>query len=128
MTYYKYDEHTMRVQNKFNSRYEKTDSCWNYKARLNKDGYGHVSININGKEHVLRAHRYSWIMANQRDWPDDKPVARHTCNNPACVNPDHIIPGTQKENVKDMIDAGRSKLRNGWPKGMPRKKQNDPNN
>jgi hypothetical protein len=121
MTYYKYDEKTIKVQSRFESNYDKTDTCWNYKSRLNKEGYGHLSINIDGKEHTLRAHRYSWMIANKKDWPEESPVARHTCNNPSCVNPEHIVPGTQKENVKDMIDSGRSKLRNGWPKGLSRK-------
>jgi hypothetical protein len=60
-----------------------------------------------------------WILANKQDWPEDKPVARHTCNNPACVNPDHIIPGTQYENVHDMIAAGRNILPQ-WIKGTIR--------
>ena len=123
MTYYKYDEHTIKAQSRFDKNYDKTDNCWNYKSRLNKEGYGHISINIAKKEHVLRAHRFSWMIANQQDWPADKPVARHICNNPACVNPAHIIPGTQQENVQDMIKSGRSKLRNGWPKGLSRKKK-----
>ena len=34
-------------------------------------------------------------------------VARHTCNNPWCVNPSHIISGTHSDNQRDMTKAGR---------------------
>ena len=121
MTYYKYDDFLINAQRRFDKHYDKTDSCWNYKHRLNQDGYGHIGITVEGKDHTLRAHRYSWIMANKQDWPADKPVARHSCNNPACVNPEHIIPGTQKENIDDAIRAGTHNTFTGWPKGKPRK-------
>ncbi len=34
-------------------------------------------------------------------------VSRHTCDNPACINPDHIIPGTARDNMKDRDERGR---------------------
>ena len=122
MTYYKYDDYLINAQRRFEKHYDKTDSCWNYKHRLNQDGYGHLSISVEGKEHTLRAHRYSWIIANKQDWPVDKPVARHMCHNPACVNPEHILPGTQQENVDDAIKIGNHYKLPGWPKGMRRSK------
>ena len=33
-------------------------------------------------------------------------ISRHLCNNPSCVNPEHIVAGTQKENIQDQINAG----------------------
>lgn len=38
-------------------------------------------------------------------------VVRHTCDNPRCINPLHLILGTQAQNVQDAIDRGR------WPSG-----------
>jgi hypothetical protein len=35
-------------------------------------------------------------------------IIRHTCDNPKCINPEHLIPGTTKENSQDMISRGRS--------------------
>lgn len=35
-------------------------------------------------------------------------VVRHTCDNPRCINPFHLIRGTQKENVQDSVDRGRN--------------------
>jgi hypothetical protein len=107
MTYYKYDEHTIKAADRFAGYYTKNESgCWEWNLYKDADGYGQFTININKKKKVLRAHRFSWLIANQQDWPDNKPVARHICNNPCCVNPDHILPGTVKENAEDAIKAG----------------------
>lgn len=77
----------------FNKKIDKTSSCWIWKGQLdNRLPYGVFA--------GLKAHRLSWIIKNQTDWPTDK-IARHTCHNPSCVNPDHIIPGTYKENWED---------------------------
>jgi hypothetical protein len=35
-------------------------------------------------------------------------VARHTCDNVWCINPDHIIPGTRYDNVQDRVTRGRN--------------------
>jgi hypothetical protein len=37
----------------------------------------------------------------------DGDVIRHTCDNKCCINPDHLIAGTQAENIKDIYDRGR---------------------
>lgn len=34
-------------------------------------------------------------------------VVRHTCNNLLCINPEHLVIGTQRDNIHDMIAAGR---------------------
>lgn len=38
---------------------------------------------------------------------DEGIVIRHTCDNPLCCNPRHLIPGTQADNVRDMVERGR---------------------
>ena len=120
MTYYKYDDYIINAKARFDKNYIQTEGCWVYQTGLNNEGYGHFSISIKGKEYVLRAHRLAWILFNKTDWPIDKPVARHMCNNRSCVNPLHIIPGTQKENVQDSIINNTHYKLTGWQKGKKR--------
>lgn len=78
------------------------DSCWEWRGNLNDTGYGRV---CHGSQ-VLNAHR---VVAEMKYGKlPSHIVARHTCDNRPCVNPAHIIIGTQRDNVHDMR-WGRSK-------------------
>jgi hypothetical protein len=68
---------------------------------LNNWGYGQKTIK--GKK--VHAHRDAYERANG-PIPDGM-VVRHTCDNPACINPAHLLIGTQKDNVRDCIERGR---------------------
>jgi hypothetical protein len=37
-------------------------------------------------------------------------VIRHTCDNPKCINPDHLLQGTHADNVADRVARGRSAI------------------
>lgn len=63
--------------------------------------YGY--IRVNGK--AVRAHRLMYEMKNG-PIPEDS-LLRHTCDNTLCVNPAHLIPGTQFDNMRDMTLRGR---------------------
>ena len=52
------------------------------------------------------AHRMSWVIRNG-PIPDGKYVL-HRCDNPPCVNPDHLFLGTQLDNIQDRHDKGRN--------------------
>jgi hypothetical protein len=80
-------------------------------AYTDRDGYGRFSLK--GKK--KRAHR----VAARLDGRDPTgQVVRHTCDNPGCVNPDHLKIGTPKDNAGDMVRRGRSPrgARNGQSK------------
>lgn len=76
------------------------DECWLWKAGTNNTGYG--SFRYGGK--ADGAHRISYLLAHGV-MPN---VCRHTCDNPSCVNPSHLLDGTQKDNMRDYVERGKS--------------------
>jgi hypothetical protein len=87
-------------------------NCWLFTIGLDKNGYGsfHISKNMISKYKITKkkmiyAHRFSYLIFN--DFIPDNLNIRHMCNNPSCVNPFHLKVGTQKENMEDMVKAGR---------------------
>lgn len=77
------------------------DECWEWKKCKDKDGYGQYQIN---KKKYL-SHRISWILENG-DIPKKMCIC-HKCDNPSCVNPNHLFLGTNKNNSEDMTNKNR---------------------
>ncbi len=71
------------------------DECWIWSGHLRGKGYGH----INHKHKNLSAHRVSWTIHNE-SIPEGKLIL-HKCDNPACVNPNHLYIGTYGDNNMD---------------------------
>ena len=85
------------------------NGCRIWNGKKNQHGYGMVKIAK--KSH--RAHRVVFYALHPK--VDRDLVIRHKCDNPACVNPHHLVAGTVRENMMDMVNRGRH--RGGAPKG-----------
>lgn len=81
------------------------NGCIIYKETAHK--YGLVSVTIEGKRKSIPAHRAMYMAVNSCfDMPSSE-VVRHKCDNPRCVNIDHLHLGTQKDNMQDCIERKR---------------------
>lgn len=76
--------------------------CLVWQGNLNGHGYGFCKID--GK--VWLAHRYSYLI-NKVEIPEGLCVM-HSCDNPACINPEHLSLGTHEENMLDKVRKGRA--------------------
>jgi hypothetical protein len=75
----------------------KGDGCWLWLGATNEAGYGLY--------HKQRAHRVAYELT-YGPIPSGM-LACHSCDNPPCVRPDHLFPGTTKENVHDALKKNR---------------------
>lgn len=81
--------------------------CQEFDGPKDKDGYGILVIgNRRQGKKMVRANRLAWALHNGAD-PVGK-VVMHTCDNPSCLNPEHLVLGTTKQNVADKYAKGRN--------------------
>lgn len=81
----------------------KTDSCWIWTgSKASQYKYGQLTIVRN---HWVYAHRMSYEL-HVGPIPDGYHIC-HKCDNPPCVNPDHLFAGTAKDNMQDRERKGR---------------------
>lgn len=88
---------------------ESESGCWEWsRGGKNHDGYGRLGwsyglVNRLGGERA--AHRIAWILTHGPIPPGK--LVMHTCDNPPCINPDHLMLGTELTNMQDKIKKGR---------------------
>jgi hypothetical protein len=88
---------------------EPNTGCWIYSGPVGTDGYAQAKVcGVSAKAH----HHAVYLTTGK--WPKRgrKHAVRHTCDNMWCVNPQHLIPGTQRQNVRD-------KYRHSAPPAVP---------
>ena len=91
----------LSIEVRFIAKVIKTSTCWLWTGAKTRDGYGHIIYN--GR--YRKAPQIAWELANGRPFPKEL-WALHTCNNPGCVNPEHIYPGTARDNHLDAVKSG----------------------
>ena len=84
------------------SRSREDGECVVWTGRTNHDGYGLVDLGGRPRH----AHRVAFEAAGG-EIPEGG-VVRHTCDNPPCIRPEHLVGGTQLENIRDRVERGRS--------------------
>ena len=94
---------------KFHSSYYVTPGCWIWKSAKPSVGGGYGRFCA---DYVRDgAHRFSYRI-HKGEIPKGVEV-RHKCDNPACVNPEHLELGTHSDNMKDMVQRGRHRTGEG---------------
>ena len=78
------------------------DECWLWTAHTDRYGYGKVGA----RRAMRKAHREAYEAVHGPGSADGL-VVRHRCDTPPCCNPDHLVIGTQADNVRDKMDRGR---------------------
>ncbi len=96
---------TRSLADKFWSKVFKSTNCWLWMASKDSKGYGHL---VHCKK-TLMAHHLSWKI-HHGPIPEGMNVL-HKCDNPFCVNPDHLFLGTQLDNMIDMARKERQPCR-----------------
>jgi hypothetical protein len=94
---------TARRKLMLEQRFRVTPGCWEWTGSKSSKGYGKLQI---GKEH-LRAHRVSYEIYNGTA-PSPEQFILHSCDNPGCVNPEHLRIGDNAENMKEKKEKKRS--------------------
>lgn len=83
------------------------EECWLWQGIKNGKGYGRLWLTVNDKGRYFAAHRLMYALIYNTD-PGDLLVC-HGCDNPSCINPDHLFLGTARDNNLDAFKKGRNK-------------------
>lgn len=97
---------------RFYGWYVTESGCWEWLGRTQSKGYGVLRVSSGN----ALTHRLAYDV-----WVDPIPVGllvRHKCDNPPCINPDHLEVGTYADNMRDKVERGRSNSVRGVHAGL----------
>lgn len=95
------------VNERFWERVDKKENeCWEWKGGRTHDNYGLFEAGTAKKRNTYMAHRFSYEL-HVESIPEGM-IVRHKCDNPPCVNPQHLQLGTHLDNARDKIARGRT--------------------
>ncbi|MBA8965100.1 hypothetical protein JOJ86_007422 [Rhodococcus percolatus] len=98
---------------KFIVRGPRDTDCWLFSGAQSTDAYGRFWISRNGKQRVVRPHRYALAIELGRPLTEDEVALHEVCDNPICVRASgtsgrpHVVLGTQAQNLAGMGAKGR---------------------
>ena len=90
-------ELTERDKKRFWSKVKKTDTCWLWTGSVDIGGYGQFMVQREKRSRHFKASRASYLMAKGSC---SGLKVLHKCDTPACVNPEHLVLGTQTDNLR----------------------------
>lgn len=106
------------------------DECWPWVGPVltvdgAKSGYGVFVMSEGGKRVCTTAHKRAFLLGGGV-LPEGH-IVRHSCDNPPCCNPAHLLSGTHKDNHDDMVARGRARWQSGrrYKKGWTHGKLTD---
>ena len=83
--------------------------CWTTRYRCTGTG-GHVRVRPEDYSTMAFQHRLAYEMHYAEPIPEGM-LVMHTCDNPRCFNPEHLVIGTHSDNTLDMVAKGRGNSR-----------------
>jgi len=96
-----------QIERLFSNASKKDTGCWEWTKCRDPYGYGVIRINSSN----FRAHRLSWVATHGHMAQEF--CVLHKCDNPSCINPEHLFLGTHQDNARDCAQ----KMRQARPKG-----------
>jgi hypothetical protein len=113
------DDPARTPEQRFEAKVDRSGDCHLWIGSKNSDGYGNFYLD----DKLEKAHRYAYRLANG-DF-DESLFVCHACDNPSCVNPDHLFLGDQTRNMQDMISKGRQNSTAGSKNGRAKLDEDD---